>query len=368
MMFIWNADRPGPGLIRIASGDLLIGSGLLVPVFRSYLPGSAIDFVSGLLIFAGAISILTGVCMFRGFRPLTKSFLALVSAAYFGVFAYWLFVSNDPPARAALSSVALAVISISLAVAMARDLPPEDRRLYVFSAFIFGLHSFSLLVRAAWAVAHHGAGTLQPGSPADFTVMLSLNFVTKGCCFAIAIASSRKLYHNTRILALIDPLTQLANRRSLDDRLAKPRPHSPDHASSVALIYLDLDNFKAINDTFGHLAGDEALRIVSKRLQATPGMPSFPARLGGDEFVLLLEDVRSRSAASSFMETVVRSVESEMTVSGQRVSLTVSCGIALYPDDVANVSDLMRAADDSMYRAKRSPRQFNPFPSPQFDS
>ncbi len=195
-----------------------------------------------------------------------------------------------------------------------------------------------------------------------------MNFVTQGCCFAISIASSRKLYHNTRTLALLDPLTQLANRRMIDERiekLSRPQSGSEPH---VALIYFDLDDFKVINDTLGHHAGDEALVIVGDRLRSNSGAHAFPARLGGDEFVMLLEGVRSRGAAFSFMESMVQIIESEMTVSGHKVSLSVSCGMALYPGDVSSVSDLMRAADDSMYQAKRSPRQFDTFPARQFDT
>ncbi len=104
MIFIWNADRPGPGLTRVACGDLLIGSGLLVSALGNLIPGGSVTLISNLAIFAGAISFLTGVRAFRGFRTLRVPLIAAASAIYAGPLIYWLLIHDDMPVRIAFSS------------------------------------------------------------------------------------------------------------------------------------------------------------------------------------------------------------------------------------------------------------------------
>jgi diguanylate cyclase (GGDEF)-like protein len=371
MMFIWNADRPGPGLTRIALGDLLIGVGLLLASLRNLTPVGVVALTASVAVFAGAISLLAGIRAFRGFRPLPTSVIAGASALYTCPLIYWFFVHHDASARVAFASVWMAIIVFLLMGAILGELPREDRRLYLFIGALYGLQAVSLLIRAAWAITHTMSPNFLVGSPADFTAMLTLNFVTTGCGFAVAIASSRKLYRDTRRLALRDPLTQLPNRRMLDERLVALREEHGRSRQVVALIYFDLDNFKGINDTFGHHGGDEVLQTVGQRLRAwtsTRDELAFPARLGGDEFVVVLERVRSRAVACALMENIARELEAGMMVDGESLFLGVSCGLALYPEDVKCVTELMDAADDSMYRAKREARQFAAFESQRFSS
>jgi diguanylate cyclase (GGDEF)-like protein len=359
MMFIWNVDRPGPGLVQMAWGDLLIGFGLLIAALRTVIPGGPILLVSNLAMFAGVMLIWTGVRAFRGIRRLPVTLILAISAVYSATFVYWIFFNNDAEARIFAGCVALGLITVLTAAAMLTDVPLEDRRLYYFSGTLLSFHAFALALRAGWAVTHAQGAGLFAGSPADFTVMFTMNFLVTGCCLAVATASSRKLYHTTRKLALHDPLTQLPNRRMFEDRLRELTNAGGE--SNVALIYLDLDNFKLVNDTFGHSAGDMVLRSLAERIKEQFTERGFPARLGGDEFVILIENVRSRQAAFKVMGSMIRAIHREIAIGDTAVCIDVSGGLAMYPEDAASLSELIDVADRSMYRAKCRQRAFKAF-------
>jgi diguanylate cyclase (GGDEF)-like protein len=360
MMFIWNADRPGPGLTELAMGDLVIGLGLLISGLKNVAPSESVIPLSNFAVFAGALMMLNGVRAFRGYGRLPAWVNVAASSAYAVPFLYLTFVRDDMAARVFVSSVALGLIALSMTISMLIDLPREDRRLYFFSATLLGLHVVSLLLRAGWALTRREGGVYIAGSPADYTAFITLNFVITGCCLAIATASSRKLYHTTRKLALHDPLTQLPNRRMFEDRMSNLCLSGTQ--ASVALIYIDLDNFKIINDTFGHGGGDQVLRVVGERLMAQFVEAGLPARVGGDEFIILLEGVQSRSAAFLVMEKVIQAIQAEVILGHHGICLEVSSGMALFPEDVTSLTELVEVADRRMYRSKRAHRQFGTLP------
>jgi diguanylate cyclase (GGDEF)-like protein len=360
MMFVWNVDRPGPGLKRVALGDLLLGAGLLLLVATKVVPDPAIALISYLAQLAGVISLVTGVRAFRGFSPLSTKLISSLSVSYSFAIVFLLYSQNQLTSRVVFASVFMALLSTLLAATMVSRMPEEDRPLYLFMGILFGFHAVTLLIHAAWILSHGGAQPLLLPNSTELSTLFTLNFVTTGCGFGLATASSRRLYRDTRILALHDPLTQLPNRRMLDERLAQARTPAP--GSSIALVYLDLNNFKSINDTLGHQAGDEALRIFAGRLRSATRGCGFPARLGGDEFVALLESVPSRGAAFSLMESISDAVTDQMTLDGHVVSMNLSCGVAVYPGDVSCVADLVGAADAAMYRAKVGAQRFQSRP------
>ena len=151
--------------------------------------------------------------------------------------------------------------------------------------------------------------------------------------------------------ALHDPLTGLANRALLMDHLAVALGRARRRESTLALLFLDLDRFKVVNDSLGHRAGDELLVGVAERLSGLLRSGDVVARLGGDEFVLLLDDVRSADDAFEVAERILGAVRAPFTVDGDEVFATASIGIAL-ADDASTPDDLLRDADSAMYRAK----------------
>jgi diguanylate cyclase (GGDEF)-like protein/hemerythrin-like metal-binding protein len=151
-------------------------------------------------------------------------------------------------------------------------------------------------------------------------------------------------------LAFEDALTGLANRPLLHDRIEQAIATARRNSGSFALLLIDLDRFKPINDIHGHATGDLVLRETARRLQAAARAVDTVARLGGDEFVLLLGGDGGRDEARLVVERIMQSVAAPLAVHGLR--LGVSVGIAIYPDDGFDAGQLLARADGAMYRAK----------------
>ncbi|HEY8356513.1 MAG TPA: diguanylate cyclase [Ramlibacter sp.] len=154
-------------------------------------------------------------------------------------------------------------------------------------------------------------------------------------------------------LALTDPLTGLPNRRLLADRLSTAIIHARRDQSGMALLYLDLDGFKEINNTLGHAAGDALLRSVAARLGAAVREEDTVARLGGDEFVIVLR-LSGADHAAQVAVKVINAVSQPYVIEGQAVGITVSAGIGLYPVHGKDADTLMKSADGALYEAKRA--------------
>lgn len=160
-----------------------------------------------------------------------------------------------------------------------------------------------------------------------------------------------------RQLATRDQLTGLLNRREFDRIMAEEAERSRRFGHPLALVMLDIDHFKAVNDTHGHLAGDAVLREVAKTLTSQLRTVDRVARIGGEEFALVLVQT-GRSAATEVAQRVVKAVAASpvMIESGVSLRLTVSAGLAVLPEDVSWLELLIGAADRSLYAAKRGGR------------
>ena len=154
--------------------------------------------------------------------------------------------------------------------------------------------------------------------------------------------------------ALHDPLTRLPNRLLLMDRARQALARLPRGRNPVALLFIDLDRFKAVNDTLGHAAGDELLILVAQRLIAVLRDSDTVARFGGDEFVILAEDLEGDAEAIAVAERVLHALEESFDVGEAEVSIRASVGVAVAHDPSTDADDLLREADIAMYRAKGS--------------
>ncbi len=152
--------------------------------------------------------------------------------------------------------------------------------------------------------------------------------------------------------ALHDPLTDLPNRTLFFDRLRQALMSARREGKKVALVILDLDAFKQVNDAFGHAVGDELLKALAVKLRAGLRATDTAARIGGDEFAWVLPRVAGRQAAERMVRKRLTALQITFTKDGERMQVKVSTGIALYPDDAADVDTLMRLADAAMYSAK----------------
>ncbi|MBI4828837.1 MAG: sensor domain-containing diguanylate cyclase [Nitrospinae bacterium] len=150
-----------------------------------------------------------------------------------------------------------------------------------------------------------------------------------------------------------DPLTGLPNRLLFKDRLSRALLLTRRTKATTALLYLDLDGFKAVNDTMGHHAGDLLLQGVAMRLSSAVRDEDTVARLAGDEFTIILERVASRQCVEDIAGRVRESVTGEFDYHGVPISVTASVGVALCPDDSEEIEPLIKRADAAMYAAKQ---------------
>ena len=166
------------------------------------------------------------------------------------------------------------------------------------------------------------------------------------------ITLQKKAEERLRHMAYHDPLTGLANRNKLEQFLNQILAQSRRHQESFALMFIDLDRFKNINDTIGHEAGDLLLQIIADRLKGAIRNTDLVARLGGDEFVIVVTDVHKSESVAVIAHKMLESVMQAIVVKGQEVYITTSIGISLYPFDGQNMQTLMKNADLALYRAK----------------
>jgi diguanylate cyclase (GGDEF)-like protein len=160
--------------------------------------------------------------------------------------------------------------------------------------------------------------------------------------------------HVLEDLALHDTLTGLPNRRLLLIRLALAITHARRNKSITAVMFLDLDEFKQINDTLGHDAGDTLLQLISARLVREVREEDTVARLGGDEFVIALWEVDSSEAVARLVLKIIHAVSQPYLIQERDVHMTVSIGVGIYPTHGESMEALMKSADLALYEAKRS--------------
>ncbi|MGE8498910.1 MAG: diguanylate cyclase domain-containing protein [Pseudomonas sp.] len=158
-----------------------------------------------------------------------------------------------------------------------------------------------------------------------------------------------------RFLAHHDPLTKLSNRLLFNDRLESALRAANRHNSTLALLFLDINDFKGINDVHGHTMGDRVLSVIARRLEGCVRETDTVARLGGDEFTVLLTDIQSESAVSEKVEQILAVMAEPLGDDFAGLDMpSCSIGVACYPADGADADTLLSHADSEMYRVKRN--------------
>jgi len=153
-------------------------------------------------------------------------------------------------------------------------------------------------------------------------------------------------------LASLDPLTGLINRTSFDQALELKLAQAARSESRAALMFMDLDGFKSVNDEQGHPAGDLLLQDVAARIVGCVRDDDLLARYGGDEFVVLLDALAGAEVIDAIGTRIIDALSAPLSFEGQRVRLSISIGVALFPEHARSASELIRRADTAMYRAK----------------
>jgi diguanylate cyclase (GGDEF)-like protein len=238
---------------------------------------------------------------------------------------------------------------------------------------IDGLETLRMLINNP---NHHSAIIILTGANADENmerefieagaqdVLFKSEIVHKHLSRAIVHARTRHLlehelqesHQRLRALAENDSLTGLANRYYFDESLRAAIPRAKRMNDQLALFFLDLDNFKLINDSMGHVTGDQVLKEIARRLLSVVRSGDIVCRLGGDEFAILAHNFDSQEAITQLAQRILDDLRQPIIVNGNENIISTSIGIATYPDAGTNAGDLLKAADLAMYRAKRDGR------------
>jgi len=170
------------------------------------------------------------------------------------------------------------------------------------------------------------------------------------------VSDAKKMAHKMTYLAEHDFLTELPNRLLLTDRITQALISASRRKNRAALLFIDVDHFKKINDTLGHAVGDQLLKQISQRLQQCLRSSDTLSRLGGDEFVVLLPDIVDSYAPAEIAEKLIKATENSFVVDAHELHITISIGISVYPEDGDTSDSLTKSADTAMYHAKGAGR------------
>lgn len=177
--------------------------------------------------------------------------------------------------------------------------------------------------------------------------------ITDGRIFTLRDITDRKQYESSlEMLAFHDPLTRLPNRRKFEEEVAKILAEPEKIKENIALLYIDLNRFKSVNDTMGHAVGDGLLKHVAARVSSVLREPDLMCRLGGDEFAVLLYDC-DRENIDLVIKRIIENVERPFKVENRVLAASLSIGAAFYPEDGTTVTELLQRADTAMYQAKQ---------------
>ncbi|HYD81870.1 MAG TPA: EAL domain-containing protein, partial [Paucimonas sp.] len=193
------------------------------------------------------------------------------------------------------------------------------------------------------------------------------DFIPKPIHFAVLSQRVRRIIEANRAekrvrhLAYNDPLTGLPNRALFFDQLGRRIEQARQSGEAVAVLFLDLDRFKNVNDTLGHDVGDRLLVAVAQRIRNSVRNADCVARLGGDEFTVVLADVANAAAAATAAQNICRALANSFQIDGHDIFVTTSVGISMYPHDGVDAGTLLKHADTAMYRAKKTKAGFQFF-------
>jgi diguanylate cyclase (GGDEF)-like protein len=168
------------------------------------------------------------------------------------------------------------------------------------------------------------------------------------------IAARKQIEEKIRYMACHDNLTGLPNRILFKDRLDTARTLAVRNTEKLAILFIDLDGFKAVNDTLGHQAGDQLLQEVARRLQAAVRQSDTVGRVGGDEFIVLLNGIEHGGDAARVAEKILETLEQPIWLAGQSAKVGASIGISIFPDHGDDTEKLIAFADGAMYGIKKS--------------
>jgi diguanylate cyclase (GGDEF)-like protein len=356
MYFVSAVNGRRDAIRYCAAAGFVTSTGFALAPMRSLVPWNILNLVSNVLIFLGSSLLLRGIRAFRDLRMVRRRRFVALQVVYTLVFASFMYGIDSLRVRTVLASVSLAALMAACCHAVGVGVERRDRPVYWTTAGLYALSAVALSIRALWFTTAIPYASTFSSHPVEFLNIVAVNLAAMGGAFGLCLATNLRLMRETEMLALYDPLTGLPNRRLLDARLAQAEARAHASGLPLALIYCDLDDFKSVNDSLGHEAGDKVLRLVAHRLRAFLSEDACLARVGGDEFIVLIENAAPRKALAGLVEKLLSAVSEPIELDGRSISPAISCGLAVFPEDVERASDLVGRADAAMYSMKQHGR------------
>jgi diguanylate cyclase (GGDEF)-like protein len=356
MLFAWRINSSVKGMPLFVFGLLCMGVGSCLGIVASETELRGLIVANWGFRFSGMIMVIQSMRVFRGFRVWPWALIVVFAAGTSALFGRWLFVEDSASMRTGVMSIAMAMLAADGSFSMFRRASRRERLTHWSTGLVFAFVATFLVIRGVAHFAGAGLSGSLPNRSVEIPATICGNIAFIGAVFGMLLASNARLRQAAERSALFDPLTQLPNRRFLEDRLQEAERRASERGTLLGVIYLDLDGFKQVNDTLGHHAGDELLRSVGAAMALVLRPGDCLARVGGDEFVAVVEDVGSRMQLANLAERLKNAIGGA-SGAGQGSVPRASFGVAVFPEDGSSVQDVMRGADTAMYLAKRRDRE-----------
>jgi diguanylate cyclase len=351
LAWLSRIPRTNPGAVCWAAAMLFGLCGRLTLIFLEPLTQSLVtETLYAFFVILEKCFLLLGAFQFFNQTKFVRAYLLFVMSGFTWTTLYWSNFINQQVFAYGLALFNACALTLFGMLAY-REGDPKQRGIILFIVsicFLLALHwlTYPLLPHYKnWITPGFLIGTI-------FILMLYLCLIS-----AVLLQFQRRLIdaeHHALDLAYHDPLTGLNNKRymnTLFDQalILATRPHQ-----MLALIYIDLDNFKPINDTAGHLVGDEVLKIIAQRLVEHTRSTDICARIGGDEFVVIATQLENTAHAQQIAEKILQQCCAPIAINQHQYKLGASIGVSIYPNHGNDLAQLLKIADDAMYDVKKN--------------
>lgn len=356
LLWLVNRDMPGVSLLFYSSVLSLLSVITNFLTTSIQLPEGLSPFVSNSLSLTGGLLIVEGVMLFRGFvwRYRNLIFYTLVALL---MLVSW---TNRFDAQIRYIFHDGIMVGFGLVTAMMllwRPVDVDELRANLLAVFGVLMMVLSLGGRGTMAILNPDTVEQGLGSTATQWFMLATVLFYMTWTFGLSIACYSRARHEVLLLAREDSLTGIPNRRSLDERLDLALADAQRNGEGFAVIMIDVNGFKSVNDVLGHRAGDQLLQILGKRLKETLRDVDYAGRLGGDEFLVIVRGTLALQGIDALIVRLKETLERKLDLRDGQVDLRLSLGVAQWPQDSDNIDGLLRAADLRMYAQKHQGAQ-----------
>lgn len=354
MFLIWRINRDMPGVLHWMVATLLNTTSAVATLLNSFYgwaEGSG-AFLSNSISLAANMLVLEGALRFRGYDSLRRWQFFLAMIPFFMVVTW--FYRLDPLARDVFHDTFTMMFQLSAGMVLLwRTANRGELQANLLAAIASVLIGLIIGWRLGLSLGGSELSNRSPDSPAtQWYLFAGANFHI-AWIFGLSVACYYRSRQQVMSLAREDSLTTLPNRRWIDERLSQILLETQRSNEKFAVIMLDINDFKQINDRYGHSAGDKILIELARRLNQAVRESDFAGRFGGDEFIILARHIDTERLLPQIVERMRQQLNGAMKLAGENVDIRVSIGTAVFPTDGENPDMLLGAADSNMYHDKK---------------